>query len=245
MWLVFFMLWCLCSADGYSQTYYYRQCKVIKNGVEYKGDNTGQFVTFTATVCYDSDSNGVSVNNGIQKYDRMEKGIRLYTGSSYWGKADYLVKSDYSRINIRLRDSDCIYVYSRVNDDTVLTSHFRNDKQRNASVPTMPFNSNENVWQPDKTNKQVDERWYKNSYARLERVAKNAYDALTHLGYDIKYRNGNREGGTLGTWDDTSSGMQMKQSLKKAQLEMRYLRKEALNNGVRIEQSVWERATVD
>ena len=46
------------------ETYYYKQVNVVNgNSVIAKG-NGGQFISFFNDICYDSNSKGVSVNNG-------------------------------------------------------------------------------------------------------------------------------------------------------------------------------------
>lgn len=109
---------------GHSQTYYYKQIKVIQNQIEKIGNETGQFITFNSKGCYDSDKEGISVGNGFLKYIKTENNIRIYKGDSYWGEAYYYVSIDFKRINIKLRNKFEIYVYTKENPANRMTSYY-------------------------------------------------------------------------------------------------------------------------
>lgn len=84
---------------------------------------------------------------------------------------------------------------------------------------------------------------YNSIYKRWERNAESCYSALTVTGTRARDKEGNRSGSANGTWGSvTYTGM--KQNLRKAQSEMRKTREEARRNGVIIQQSKWETATV-
>ncbi len=107
----------LFSMTVFSQAYYYKQTSKVSNGIRSAGNNSGQFITFTKDGCYDSDKNGISVNNGFQNYKKYENGILYYLGSSYWGnQCQYCFNAAKNRLNI-IPDNETgiIYVYQRVN----------------------------------------------------------------------------------------------------------------------------------
>lgn len=84
---------------------------------------------------------------------------------------------------------------------------------------------------------------YEDTYRRYERLAESHYNSLTTLGY----RSQNSNGISGGTGDMTNVGgsiVTMKMNLLNAQKEMRRVRQEAAQNGVIIQQSHWETATV-
>lgn len=111
----------------YAQTtYYYKHTKKIDNntGTE-EFCSGGQFITFNEDKCYDSDMNGISVNNGIQIYTKINNEIIIYTGGSYWGIATYAFSSNKSLLNIILDNGD-VHIYAKSNPpDNVITSSLR------------------------------------------------------------------------------------------------------------------------
>lgn len=84
---------------------------------------------------------------------------------------------------------------------------------------------------------------YQSEYNRWENLAKRHYNSLTNLGYRVKRNDGSRSGGTLSSMSG-SNYVQMKKSLRDAQHEMQKIRRRAAQNGVTINQSTWETATV-
>ena len=97
---------------AFSQTYYYKLSKVVSDGSTSAGNNSGIFVTFTSKGCYDSDKDGYTMNNGFQEF--LSKGVNgsAYTGSSYYGHADYYFSPDYSLLNVKT-DRGMTFVYHR------------------------------------------------------------------------------------------------------------------------------------
>lgn len=113
----FLLLFAIASISMSAQTYYYRQIAKVSNGIRSAGNNSGQFITFTKDGCYDSNKNGISVNNGFQNYKIYENGIYYYLGGSYWGsQCQYCFNAAKNRLNI-IPDNETgiIYVYQRVN----------------------------------------------------------------------------------------------------------------------------------
>lgn len=120
---------------GYSQTYYYKQIKVIQEQIEKVGNETGQFITFNPKGCYDSDKEGISVGNGFLKYIKTENNIRIYKGDSFWGEAYYYVSTDFKRINISLQNEVKIYVYTKEYSTNRTTSYY----VKNNTINTIPI----------------------------------------------------------------------------------------------------------
>ena len=87
------------------------------------------------------------------------------------------------------------------------------------------------------------ESYYRDMYSLWERSAERTYNSLTTLGASITYRDGSKEGSTLGGWS-SSDYTRLKQDLRKAQSEMRAVRSEAARDGYHIAPSHWENATV-
>ena len=76
-----------------AQTYYYRLQSYGKTGIETKRVSGGQFITFQAAICMETDKTGTSIGSGYlqRKYDNPN----LYIGSAYWGNGTkFLFSSD-------------------------------------------------------------------------------------------------------------------------------------------------------
>lgn len=84
---------------------------------------------------------------------------------------------------------------------------------------------------------------YQSQYDMWARRAESNYNSLTNLGYSATSKKGNKSGGTL---QSMSGGnyVQMKKNLRDAQREMQRIRHTAARNGVTIQQSPWETASV-
>jgi len=85
---------------------------------------------------------------------------------------------------------------------------------------------------------------YQSQYRNWERRAQSNYESLTNLGYRATRNDGSKTGGTLQSMSG-SNYVQMKKNLRDAQHEMQRIRREAARNGVSIQQSRWETATVN
>lgn len=133
------------------QTYYYKQVKIIDASKQiHKGDNTGQFITFTNQGCYDSDYEGYDIGNGFQKLLKNTEKIHVYYGDSYWGKAYFYVTSDRNRINIKVRNTGKIFVYQRMKaPSNTYTSTYINSQTPNTigiyPVPIIDSDNNRSI----------------------------------------------------------------------------------------------------
>jgi len=101
------------NAPNAGQTVWYKQTAVVdQNKNRSNGDNTGQFICFTKSGCYDSNKEGYSVGNGFLEYKGLENNIHVYYGETYWGKGSYFFNNDFSRLNIRT-ETGITYVYEK------------------------------------------------------------------------------------------------------------------------------------
>lgn len=94
-------------------TNYYKQIKVVKNNQTIASGNGGQFISFFADICYDSNNKGVTVNNG--QLERVSKSGYVYTkykGKSYWGEVTYQFTNDLQKLAV-IKSDGTIYVYQR------------------------------------------------------------------------------------------------------------------------------------
>lgn len=94
-------------------TNYYKQIKVVKNNQTIASGKGGQFISFFADICYDSNNKGVTVNNG--QLERVSKSGDVYTkykGKSYWGEVTYQFTNDLQKLAV-IKSDGTIYVYQR------------------------------------------------------------------------------------------------------------------------------------
>lgn len=74
---------------------------------------SGQFVTRTQKVCYDSDKDGCTVKNGSLKLTDQQGNISKYVGPSYYGSpTTYTFYDDKGILNIQDKDGK-VYVYKK------------------------------------------------------------------------------------------------------------------------------------
>ncbi|MCL1958943.1 MAG: hypothetical protein FWF68_05025 [Spirochaetes bacterium] len=101
------------TAPNAGQTAWYKQTAVVdQNKNRSNGDNTGQFIAFTKTGCYDSNKEGYDIGNGFLEYKGLENNIHVYYGNTFWGKGSYFFNNDFSKLNIRT-DTGIVYVYEK------------------------------------------------------------------------------------------------------------------------------------
>ena len=94
---------------------YYQWTKTYYKGGKVKTEDgkSGQFITRTKKVCYDSDQEGCTVNNGSLTLVNQQGNTSKYTGPSYYGTpTSYTFYDDKGILNIQDRDGN-VYVYKR------------------------------------------------------------------------------------------------------------------------------------
>lgn len=110
------ILFCQCVFAQTLRIEYYKWTKTFhKSGkVETKDGKSGQFITRTRKVCYDSDREGCTVNNGSLTLVNQQGNTSKYTGPSYYGApTSYTFYDDKGILNIQDRDGN-VYVYKKV-----------------------------------------------------------------------------------------------------------------------------------
>lgn len=227
---------------SFSQTtLQYKRVKIVENGVSKNCNDDIHFITFTNEGCYESDAKGFTENSSnFLTFSHSENGIKCYHGKGYYGNARYYFSTDLSRLNLYVNDN-LIYVY-QMQPGLVASGNMRKpktSKNPNYSPGVTPPPPTYDPPQPYKPS----EDYYREMYARWERVVESAYRSLTSLGLDVRYKDGKREGYSDSSWQGSNySGML--NEFHKAQRELRNTRMEASRHGYRIHVSSWETATV-
>lgn len=141
-----------------AQTYYYKLCSYGKSGMEESKVSGGQFITFQAAICMETDKDGESIGNGYLK--RKVGSPNIYIGSAYWGRnTKFEFSSDKSSLKV-LAPNGIIYKYVRSTPPKgVLTSSLISSGSTNSSgsgyVPVIipqVSNSSTNNSRPQKSN---------------------------------------------------------------------------------------------
>ena len=75
--------------------------------------NTGLFITRVREVCYDSDAEGLSMNNGHLTFSSNANGVVIYTGTGCFGSScEYIFSDSDGYLNIK-DGSNNVYVFVR------------------------------------------------------------------------------------------------------------------------------------
>lgn len=85
---------------------------------------------------------------------------------------------------------------------------------------------------------------YQTQYNNWARRAEKNYNSLTNLGYSATNKKGKKSGGTMQSMSGGNYN-QMMRSLREAQHEMERIRQKAARDGIKIQESPWETATVN
>lgn len=134
------LLFCFATLGTSAQTYYYKLNALVKSdGTRVQGNDSGLFVTFTANGCYDSDRKGNTMNNGYQSLQNQYDDRISYTGSSYWGEANYIFASDYSILNIRVGNEVYIYRKSYAHENQTESTYFGTREEKSSTKSAFPI----------------------------------------------------------------------------------------------------------
>lgn len=118
--LVIFSLFLLCTGKIEAQTYYYKLISYGKSGTENTKVSGGQFITFQAVICMETDKSGVSIGTGY--LHRQSKTHNTYVGSANWGSnTTFEFASDKSTLRVIAPDG-LIYKYRRSNPPNNVTT---------------------------------------------------------------------------------------------------------------------------
>lgn len=97
------------TADA--QTYYYKLNSYGKHGTENTKVSGGQFITFQAAICMETDKSGVSIGTGY--LTRKNNTPYIYVGSANWGAGTkFVFASDKSTMKVYAPDG-LVYQYTR------------------------------------------------------------------------------------------------------------------------------------
>lgn len=114
----------LLSSLSCAQTHYYRLTKKIVNGMPYTKVSGGQFITFIADICYESNKKGIGVGHGtLQRNSNFSNSqFKVYMGKSYWGSdATFKFTSDLATLNVVTESGD-VYLYKRATPPANVTT---------------------------------------------------------------------------------------------------------------------------
>lgn len=94
-----------------AQTYYYKLNSYGKTGTENRNVSGGQFITFQAAICMETDKSGISIGHGYLQ--RKANDPTLYVGSAYWGGGTkFRFSPDKSTLKVTT-SSGMVYCYTR------------------------------------------------------------------------------------------------------------------------------------
>lgn len=115
--LSFFLLY---SGTTEAQTYYYKLISYGKSGTENTKVSGGQFITFQAAICMETDKSGVSIGTGY--LSRRSNSPITYEGSANWGSnTTFEFTSDKSCLKVYSPDG-LVYKYRRSNPPNNVTT---------------------------------------------------------------------------------------------------------------------------
>lgn len=110
----------LCVGTVEAQTYYYKLISYGKTGTENTKVSGGQFITFQAAICMETDNSGVSIGTGC--LHRKNNAPNTYVGSANWGTGTkFEFASDKSSMKVYAPDG-LIYKYRRCNPPSNVTT---------------------------------------------------------------------------------------------------------------------------
>lgn len=122
--LITFFLTLLLPVTITAQTYYYKLTKKVQNGTTSTKVSGGQFVTFMADICYESNKKGIGVGHGTLQRNKnfSNSQFKVYMGKSYWGSdATFKFTSDLNTLNVVTERGD-VFLYKRTTPPTNATT---------------------------------------------------------------------------------------------------------------------------
>lgn len=111
----------IASIANAQSTYYYKLSRKVEDGTSSTNVSGGQYITFIADICYESNKKGISVGHGNmtrnKSYGTSE--YTTYFGSNYWGDdvASFRFNADQSVLNVVI-DKNNYYIYKRATAPT-------------------------------------------------------------------------------------------------------------------------------
>ena len=113
------------------QTYYYKLTKKKINGTVTTNVSGGQFVTFMADICFESNDKGFGGTLGKLKHRETNDRFKEYKGESSWGSGvTFRFTLDLSKFNVILPNGD-VWAYTRTEVPAGVTacSHLKEEKK--------------------------------------------------------------------------------------------------------------------
>ena len=113
--MVWLLSWSVTIVSA-QNVHYYKLTRKMENGKSSTNVSGGQYITFIADICYESNKKGIDVGHGNmtrnKSYSTSE--YTTYFGSNYWGKdvAAFKFNADKSVLNVVI-DKDNYYIYKR------------------------------------------------------------------------------------------------------------------------------------
>lgn len=129
-----------CTIDA--QTFFYKRSQIINRGNVKKVNDDAHYITFTQSVCYDSDKNGISINSSNLKFIKKQNDILCYYGNSFWG-ADCYCYVSISKDRINFKKNNIIYVYEKINPKQNTAKLRKEHAQNNIYIKSPLQNSTE------------------------------------------------------------------------------------------------------
>ena len=104
------------TSTSAQDVHYYKLTRKKENGQSSTNVSGGQYITFIADICYESNKKGIGVGHGNMKRNKSysTSEYTTYFGSSYWGEdvAAFKFNADKSILNVVI-DNDNYYIYKR------------------------------------------------------------------------------------------------------------------------------------
>lgn len=101
--------------------HYYKLTRKVENSKSSTNVAGGQYITFIADICYESNKKGIGVGHGnmVRNKSYSTSEYTTYFGSNYWGDdvASFKFNADKSVLNVVI-DKDNYYIYKRATAPT-------------------------------------------------------------------------------------------------------------------------------
>lgn len=125
-------------------TYYFKLTSYVEDGVKYNvSTSSGIFVTLNKNICYDSDVEGMYIDNGKLSFYADNGKVKMYKGYCSFGDAKYCFSFDMVNLNVITSDDICYIYIKSIPDNKVVTSSYhgikyRYDVSENSAISSYP-----------------------------------------------------------------------------------------------------------
>lgn len=180
---IFFLILLSVVVASNAQTYFYKLSAVVENDNRKAGNGTGLFITFIDGKCYDSDSDGCTMDYGLLNLQYKGVDKILYSGKSYWGTAKYIFSGDYELLNVIA--GDCVYIYNKSSNPTQRVSTYygakAEDNVAQGLMPASAFAVESATVPEDEYRGKLSPEQYRQRYAEWEDKARSLYESLVDV----------------------------------------------------------------